>query len=138
MKTLCDLFTPSSQISETTSRTIVNSSHATTSTTSLSVLSSDPLQALAQITGAGTFLHCCGPVGGNRKTASPYCAQICLITMFALMKYSLISRPNFENQEWLFHVKNPCVSTHIYFNVILIDMKSNIPVWYCLSHVKYL
>lgn len=75
MKTLCDLFTPSSQISETTSRTIVNSSHATTSTTSLSVLSSDPLQALAQITGAGTYK--CRICGGRKIARTSKCADPC-------------------------------------------------------------
>ena len=76
MKILCDLFTPSQTTSTTNLVQSEASSEATTSTTtSLSVLSSNPLHALAQITGAGTYK--CSTCGGRKTVRNHKCARPC-------------------------------------------------------------
>lgn len=61
MKTLCDIFTPPPPLQVTTSRFMT--------------LSSDPLRALAQITGAGTYK--CNTCGGRKTARSHKCARPC-------------------------------------------------------------
>ena len=77
IKKLCDIFAPASL--PTTASTSLASASATTclasATFTVPVLSSDPLQALAQITGAGTYK--CSTCGGRKTARSHKCARPC-------------------------------------------------------------
>jgi hypothetical protein len=98
MKTLCDLFTSSSQTTSTTSfgdsaqttsttslgdssqtppstTSFGDSAQTTPSASSLSVLSSDPLKALAQISGAGTYN--CSTCRGRKHARNHKCLRPC-------------------------------------------------------------